>query len=162
MTALTKRPTRTVSLVQPLRIFDELRNWDDIFNTLDNFDSVFPSPNKIRGFPCLTYPKVDIVENKDNITVKAEMPGLNKENIDLSFKDNVLTIQAEQHQTEEDKTQTYHRKEISHSNFIRDIPFDMSIDQDKISADYKDGILKLVLPKLEIEEKNDVKKIELT
>lgn len=94
-------------------------------------------------------PNVDVSETKDNIVLIAEMPGLNKEDIKLSVQDNVLTLSGEKKQEKEEKDANYHRLERSYGAFCRSFTLPTPVQADKVKASYKDGILKVTLPKTE-------------
>jgi HSP20 family protein len=94
-------------------------------------------------------PSVDISETKDNVLIKAEMPGLNKEDVKISMQDNMLTLTGEKKQEKEEKETNYHRVERSYGAFSRSFSLPTSVKNDKIRATYKDGILSITLPKTE-------------
>jgi HSP20 family protein len=94
-------------------------------------------------------PSVDISETKDNVIIKAEMPGLNKEDVKISMQDNMLTLTGEKKQEKEEKETNYHRIERSYGAFSRSFSIPTSVKSDKIRATYKDGILSITLPKTE-------------
>jgi HSP20 family protein len=94
-------------------------------------------------------PSVDISETKDNVLIKAEMPGLNKEDVKISMQDNMLTLTGEKKQEKEEKETNYHRVERSYGAFSRSFSLPTSVKSDKIRATYKDGILSITLPKTE-------------
>lgn len=94
-------------------------------------------------------PIVDIEEDNDNITVKAEIPGMNKDDIKVSVQSNILTITGERKQESETKNKTFHRVERSYGRFSRMITLPTDVDSDKVKANYKDGILSITLPKPE-------------
>ncbi len=92
-------------------------------------------------------PTVDVSETKDNIVLSAEIPGLNKEDIKLSVQDNVLSLSGEKKQEKEEKDANYHRLERSYGSFCRSFTLPTPVQPDKVKASYKDGILKVTLPK---------------
>ena len=94
-------------------------------------------------------PSVDISETKDEIVVKAEIPGLTKEEIEISLRDNVLTLKGEKKQEKEEKDTDYYRMERSYGAFSRSFNLPTVVRADKIRARYKDGVLNVVLPKAE-------------
>ena len=94
-------------------------------------------------------PAVDILETSGEILVKAELPGLERNDIALNLEKNVLTLKGERKFEKETKEENYHRIERSYGNFSRSFSIPATVDEDKISADYKDGVLKIVLPKKE-------------
>jgi HSP20 family protein len=94
-------------------------------------------------------PSVDISETKDNVVIKAEMPGLNKEDFKISMQDNMLTLIGEKKQEKKEKETNYHRVERSYGAFSRSFALPTSVKSDKIKATYKDGVLSITLPKTE-------------
>jgi HSP20 family protein len=94
-------------------------------------------------------PSVDISETKDNVIIKAEIPGLSKEDVKISMQDNMLTLTGEKKQEKEEKEANYHRVERSYGAFSRSFALPTSVKSDKIKATYKDGVLFITLPKTE-------------
>ena len=95
------------------------------------------------------YPSADVMENKNDYTLKIELPGVMKDQVKISVQDNVLTIQGEKQNETESKDTNYHRVERSYGKFLRSFRLPSAIKSDKIDATYKDGILSIVLPKAE-------------
>jgi HSP20 family protein len=94
-------------------------------------------------------PVIDVAENNGNIEVKAELPGINKDDLKISVRDNVLSISGERKQESETKDKKFHRIERSYGKFNRIISLPADVDADKIKAIYKDGVLSITLPKPE-------------
>ena len=94
-------------------------------------------------------PKVDIYEEEDQIVVTAELPGVDKKDIELDVKDGILTLKGERSSDNEVKEKNYYRKERSFGRFERSFKLQSDVDAGKIKADYKDGILKVSIPKPE-------------
>ena len=94
-------------------------------------------------------PSVDVSEDKDNVIIKAEMPGMKKEDVKISVQDDVLTLKGEKKQEKEEKDKNYHRIERSYGSFCRSFQLPTSVKTDKIKASYKDGVLNVTLPKTE-------------
>jgi HSP20 family protein len=95
------------------------------------------------------YPVVDISENNDEYLLSAELPGLRKEDIHISFTDGVLRLEGERKKEKEEKDTDYHRVERAFGKFCRTFRLPNTVKIDKISADFKDGILNIRLPKME-------------
>jgi HSP20 family protein len=102
-------------------------------------------------------PKVDIYEEDDQIILTAELPGVDKKDIEVDVKDGVLTLKGERSVENEVKEKNYHRKERSFGRFERSFKLQRDVDPGKITADYKDGILKVSIPKPE-----DIKPKQIT
>lgn len=94
-------------------------------------------------------PAFDLYEEKDRFTVKAEIPGMKKEDIDVSLNGNTLTISGERKQEEEHKESDVYRSERYFGKFQRTVTLPQPVDAGKVSANYKDGVLNITLPKTE-------------
>jgi HSP20 family protein len=94
-------------------------------------------------------PVVDIYENEDTVVVKAELPGVDKKDIKVDLKDGVLTLSGERSHEKEVKEENYYRKERAFGRFHRSFSVPADIDPDKIKAEFKDGVLKVEIPKPE-------------
>lgn len=138
MTLVRWRPARGLFNVQ-----DEMNRAFDRFFSRDVWDDE-ESVNQ-SGW----YPVVDISENTDEYVLNAEMPGLTKEDIHISFTNGILKLEGERKQEEEKKDTDYHRVERVYGKFCRTFRLPNTVKSDKISADFKDGILSVRLPKVE-------------
>jgi len=94
-------------------------------------------------------PAVDIYETEGEIVVQAELPGMDRKDISLNLENNVLTIRGDRQFNKETKEDNYHRIERSYGGFSRSFSIPTTVDEDKIRADYKDGVLRIALPKKE-------------
>ena len=94
-------------------------------------------------------PPVDIYENGDNLVLKAELPGVNPDDVEIRVEENTLYLKGERKFEKEVKEQSYHRVERTYGTFTRTFSLPNSIDADKVTAAYKDGILTLTMPKRE-------------
>jgi HSP20 family protein len=94
-------------------------------------------------------PAVDIYEQNGNIVLKAELPGVDRKDVDVRVENNVLTLRGERKVEGEVKKESYHRVERSYGTFLRSFTLPSVLDTDKIKADFKDGVLRLTLPKKE-------------
>jgi HSP20 family protein len=92
-------------------------------------------------------PAVDIFENDNEIVLKAELPGLNAKDIELKIENNVLMLKGERRFEKETKEENYHRVEREYGSFSRAFSLPVAVDAEKVLAEYKDGVLKVVLPK---------------
>ena len=102
-------------------------------------------------------PKVDVFENKDNMILEAELPGLKREDFELSFENNVLTLKGERKFEKEDKRNGYHHVERRFGSFVRRFSLPPTVDSDKITADYQRGVLTVEMPKREEARPKQVK-----
>ena len=94
-------------------------------------------------------PAVDIYENNDSVVVKAELPGVEKDQISVEVKDGILSLRGERKLEKEVKEESYHRIERSYGSFQRSFSLPVSVDQDKVTAHYRNGVLEVTLPKKE-------------
>ena len=95
----------------------------------------------------LKVPAVDVIEKKDKVLVKAEIPGIDKKDIDVSVDTDVLTIKGETKREKEEEKDNYYYSERTYGSFYRDIQLPTAVQKDRIKANYKDGILTVELPK---------------
>ena len=95
------------------------------------------------------WPALDIAEDENEFTIKAEVPGCKAEDIDISVHGNILTISGEKKQEKEEKGKGYRHTERSYGTFRRDLNLASEVDSNKVEATYKDGILSIKLPKTE-------------
>ncbi|MCL1926912.1 MAG: Hsp20/alpha crystallin family protein [Syntrophorhabdaceae bacterium] len=101
-------------------------------------------------------PAVDIYETNEVVVVKAEMPGLTKDQIGIEVKDGLLVLKGERKIEKDVKEENYHRIERAYGTFQRTFSLPASVDQEKISASLKEGILELTLPKKEQAKKRQI------
>lgn len=94
-------------------------------------------------------PACDIYETENEIVVKAELPEVKKEDVQVSLENNVLAIRGERKFVDETKRENYHRIERSYGEFVRSFTLPTSIDSNGIGAEFKDGVLRVTLPKRE-------------
>lgn len=102
-------------------------------------------------------PAVDIYETPDSLVLKAELPGVSRENIDIQVRDNTLTLKGERRFEREVKDENYLRIERSYGSFQRAFSLPTVIQQDKIKAVFTDGVLEVTLPKAEEVKPKQVK-----
>lgn len=105
------------------------------------------SPMTMRSSPLDFSPSVDFSENEQSFNVKAELPGLTEDDIEIEFHDQVLVIKGEKKVEEESKEDDFHRIESSYGSFYRSFTIPVTIEEDKIDAKMKNGVLKVTLPK---------------
>jgi HSP20 family protein len=101
-------------------------------------------------------PSVDISETDDNFEVRAELPGVAKDDLHVSVKDNLLTLSGEKRQGDVDDTQNYRRVERRYGSFQRRFTLPSEVATDDIKADYTDGVLTLSIPKPEVAKLTEV------
>ena len=114
---------------------------------LPEFPSLFESP----------FPSVDIVNREKEIVVRAEVPGVDKDDIEISLADRTLTIKGESRHEEETEEGDMHRREIRSGSFSRVVTLPEEVDGRKAKTSYKDGMVELRLPKLRRVKKHSIK-----
>lgn len=100
-------------------------------------------PAPFEGRP----PKVDVINRDNDVVIKAELPGVKKEDLDVSLSDNSLTIRASTKHEETEEEGEYHRRELSRGEFVRTLTLPAEVDGSKAKASFKDGLLELTVPK---------------
>ena len=127
----------------PFRELEEIQN---------RLGSLFPrTPVRGLGQEAMTVsewtPLVDITEDEKEYLIKAELPEVNKEDVKVTVENGTLTITGERKFEKEEKGKKYHRIERAYGSFVRSFTLPESAAGDKVSADFKDGVLKVHLPK---------------
>lgn len=102
-------------------------------------------------------PKVDIIDRDKELVVKAELPGIDKKDLDISVTKNTVTIQGSTSHEEKEEKGDYYRCEISRGSYSRSLSLPADIDEGKVKAKFKDGVLELTLPKLEKAKRRTIK-----
>ena len=102
-------------------------------------------------------PAVDIYETKESIVLNVELPGVTKEDIALEVKDSTLTIKGEKKLEKNVKEENFHRLERSYGSFTRAFTLPSTVQQDKVKAKFRDGILEIMLPKAEEAKPKQIK-----
>ncbi|MCS7229148.1 MAG: Hsp20/alpha crystallin family protein [Candidatus Kryptonium sp.] len=125
-------------------IFDLQREINKMF---DRFFRGFEEEEEIRVMKWS--PRVDISETDDEYIVRAEIPGVNKDDIKITIKENMLTISGEKKQEKETKNENFHRIERVYGSFSRSFTLPSAVKVDKVEAKFKDGVLTIKLPKVE-------------
>jgi len=127
--------------------FDSPRTYD---NLIENFLSSDVLPN------CCADPAMDIVEQENEIIVSAELPGMKKEDVKITFEKNILTISGERKPAELSEKAKVLLNETQHQNFNRSVKFGYEIDSTKISAEMSNGILTITLPKTDVVKAKEI------
>jgi HSP20 family protein len=105
----------------------------------------------------MTEPAIDLYDEGNEIVVKAEMPGMTKDDIQISFSDNVLTIRGEKKKEEEERGKDYYRAERVYGAFMRSVVLPAEVNPEKARAVFKNGVLEIRLPKTESAKKKEIK-----
>ncbi|MBI4002235.1 MAG: Hsp20/alpha crystallin family protein [Nitrospira defluvii] len=162
-----EKDTKAVAVKKPDEI---LTRWDDMDRWFDRMTEGF-WPRPFSGLPSLfgkerlalpsvglRMPTIDLYEDKDVVVVKADIPGLAKEEIELMVSGDLLTIKGEKKKEEEEevKEKDYYRRERSYGSFARTVQLPCEVKGDDIKANFKDGVLEIRCPKTEDAKKKSV------
>jgi HSP20 family protein len=147
--------TSAKPLGEPTQAEQEMERW---------FDEVMGRPWRRFGLPdwwrrrelVPRQPAIEIAEDKETVIVKAEIPGLKKEDLQVNLSNSLLTIRGERKQAAEKKGKGYYYSERSYGSFSRSIQLPTEVRSDKVSASFKDGVLEIRLPKTEEAKQRDV------
>jgi HSP20 family protein len=124
----------------PYRPFWDLDKW---------FEDEWPERSGWgRLTPLIRSPRMDIYEDAGNVIAEVELPGLDPKDINIEVKDNFLKVEAKTGEKKEEKKKGYYRKEMSQGFYRRVVPLPVEVKGEKASATYKEGILKVAIPKI--------------
>ena len=123
--------------------------FENFFNRLwmDPMSFRRPLIPEVESAFAMRYPLVDLIDRDDELVVRAELPGIKKNEIELSITDEGLTISVDRELKEEEKSDRFYRCEMAHGSLERTVMFPIDVDVDKAKATLKDGLLQIVLPK---------------
>ena len=145
VTPLVKAPekgTRRFELFSELE--DIRRDMDDVFGS---FGLRFP---RLRWSERMIWrPRIDMFEKDDELVIRADLPGIERKDIKLHIADDVLTLEGERTLDEDVETENYFAHEMFYGSFLRRIPLPVGVKAEDISAKFKNGLLKIVIPKEE-------------
>ena len=145
-----------VVLRNPFPVIDRdsfLTPFDKMFD--DIVQKNFPQINQqvgVNPFQGTAYPKVNVYEYDDKVDIIAEIPGLDKKQLDVEVQDCILTISGDKHNIHEEDGAKVIRRELKASSFKRQFELGELLDGDNISANFKDGVLSISVPKVEPEK----------
>lgn len=147
-----------INSISPQSFFDN--DVDRLFDTLWNNFDVIPS-RVLKGKPNVSFsPDINISEDDKSIEVKAELPGIDEKDINVTLDKGLLTIEGVKNNETTDKNKDFHRVECSYGKFSRTIRVSEEVEVENIKAGFKNGVLKVSLPKTQ-PSKSDVRKIEI-
>jgi len=132
--------------------FEEIKRMQERLNRLfEEFERITPRTIAVETFP------VDVIDEGDSIKIVADLPGFNKEDIEIWVEDGDLVIKAVRKEEKEERAENYIRRERRFGEVYRKIAIPMEVDVDKIKATYNNGVLEIVLPKTEKAKKKVIK-----
>ena len=138
--------------------FRELRSLQDDMTRL--FTGISPNASgREESFSGAWNPRVDIYEDKENLVLEAELPGMNQDDFDLSFENNVLTLKGERKFEKNVDESNYHRVERAYGSFTRSFSLPQTVTAEGAQAQFENGILRVTLPK---REETKARKIQIT
>jgi HSP20 family protein len=158
-----KAKEQETKAVAPWRPFTGLSRWEsEMDRMMDDFFGRRMRPwwpeRWLRGErEEITAPAVDVYEEKDEIVVKAELPGMDKSDIEVNLSDSQLTLKGEKKKEEKIEKENYFRSERSYGAFIRSVGLPTDVQADKVKASFKNGILEVRLPKTEEAKAKEIK-----
>lgn len=147
-------PSRALGAFEEMdRMFDDFfsRGWMRPFRFSQPSWSRLPAPFEGRS------PQVDVIDRGDEIFVKAELPGVDKDDVEITMTDNSVTIKGSTRAEEKEEKGDYHRCEISQGAFARTVSLPSEVDTEKAKAKFKHGVLKLTIPKVKISKHKSIK-----
>ena len=142
--------------------FEPFRELSDFRDAFDRFFGRSLLDRRFEDFGNVGFtPKIEVVDRKDALLVKAEIPGIDKKDVKVSIEDDNLIIQGEHKKETETKEEGYYYSERNYGNFYRSIPLAVKVDEKEVKAKYADGLVTITLPKSkETKEKTKVITIE--
>jgi len=144
------RSARAMSPYEEMdRIFDRMFESFSPRGWMRPFQREWPSWGELAAPLEMKVPKVDVIDRDDEVIVRAEVPGVNKDDLDVSVSDNSVTIKGETKREEKEEKGNYYRRETSRGAFTRTVALPNYVKTEGCKAKFKDGILELTLPKLE-------------
>ena len=133
------------------------RPWDELREMERHMDEMMRHPLMMRRRPLVWWrvpteelgwtPSVEVYEKGDNFVVRAELPGMKKEELDISVLGDTLTIKGERKTESEVKEEDYYRCELCYGKFSRSVALPTAVEAGKVEANYENGILEITLPK---------------
>jgi len=140
------------------------RRMNDLFDDFfDGFEELFPegAPARASDLARTEVPSFEVSETDDEFRVKAELPGMDEKDVDVSIDGNMLTIRGEKKHEREEKRRDYYLSEVSYGQFSRAVELPDGVDREKATAQFKKGVLTLTLPKTE-QGKREHRRIAVT
>jgi HSP20 family protein len=149
-----KAKHKETKALAPWRPSMDLTRWEsEMDRMMDDFFGRSMRPwwpaRWLRGDGEITAPVVDVYEEKDEVVVKADLPGLGKNDIEVNISDSELTLKGEKKKEEEIQENNYYRRERTYGAFLRTVELPTDVQADKVKASFKDGVLEVRVPKTE-------------
>ena len=159
----TKKKESEVQRVEPrgaLSPAEEMDRWFENFfprGWMRPFRMEWPSWGEMAAPFEARMPKVDVIDRDDEVLIRAEIPGVSKDDLDISVTDNTVTIKGETKRETKEEKGDYYRCEISRGTFARTLTLPANVDSDNAKAKFEDGVLALTIPKVEKAKRRTIK-----
>ena len=156
--SVISKPSSLWPAIHPIaemeRVFDRIfgRSQPSLWHRRDA-----PLLDNVFEFDGQRLPNLDVVDRENEILVRAELPGIEKKDLNISITDNLLSIKGESGSETKEEKGDYYRHEISSFSFARSITLPCAVDDAKVTASLKKGILEITLPKMESSKRRNIK-----
>jgi len=136
--------------------------FDDLASLRESMDKLFDEfftrrPDRRGGVPVVWQPAIEAFETDHDVVVRAELPGIDPDQVDISVTEDTLTIKGEAKSEQEEKKRNYYRRELRYGAFVRSLTLPAGVQGDQAKASYKNGILEVRVPKSERAKPKTVK-----
>jgi HSP20 family protein len=133
-----------MSLIKYNPSWDPFREMDDMMQRMPMMRGGALTPSNFGGS---FLPAVDVYETKESVVVEASLPGIDPVNVEVSIDNNIVSIKGEHKKEREVEEKNYYQKEVRSGSFYRTVPLPTVVKEDQISAEFEDGVLKIMCPK---------------
>lgn len=160
--ATETRPSQVIQKSSPTHAMTPFEEMDRLFDSflrggwIRPFSASWPTLPE-AALPFDRIPRVDVIDRDSEILVRAELPGAEKKDIDISVSDDSVTIKGSINREEKEEKSDYYRHELISGSFSRTVGLPATVDGARSKANFKDGVLELTLPKLEKTKRHNVK-----
>jgi HSP20 family protein len=158
-----KETKQEVQKVEPARVMSPFEEMERMFDNYFTRGWLRPFRREWPTFPEIAAPfegktpSVDVIDRDNEVVVKAELPGVDKKDIDISVSQNTVTIKGTTSHEEKEEKGDYYRCEISRGSYSRTLSLPAEVDEEKTKAEFKDGILELTMPKKKKSKRHTIK-----
>ena len=153
--------------LEPRKRFANVKRTTPLNPSMEEFFEDFPPRRWMETFEPLAWRwpmgvdyersfRLDVIDHDNELVVRGELPGVEKDAIEVNIVGDRLMIEAERKFEEKDEEESYYRHEVGYGKLIRTIPLPVKVDAAKVHAELKDGILNIVLPKLEVADRHTI------
>jgi HSP20 family protein len=153
---------------EPRKRFVDVKRMAPLTHSMEEFFEDFPPRRWMEAFEPLGWKwpmgvdyersfRLDVIDHDKELVIRGELPGVEKDDIEVMIMGDRLIIQAEREFEEKDDEDAYYRHEVGYGKLMRTITLPVAVDAESIHAELKDGILEVMLPKLEVAERHTIK-----